>query len=116
MNVILKSVVLASVIFNLTGCASVVKRGVIAMKISNTEAHVGIGQEEVSVGDHVELYRNECTGKGTGRDGGEPTVFCQKISTGHGSVTKIYNQDYSVVKFPSGTKFSEGDMIEKYSH
>jgi len=41
---------------------------------------------------------------------------CKKVSTGHGDVIELYDADYSVVKFPKGTKFSEGDTIEKHRH
>jgi hypothetical protein len=100
----------------LSGCASGVKRGVVAMKISSTEAHVGVGRDELRVGDHVELYRNACTGTPGGKvaDGGSRS--CRKESAGHGEVTQILSDDYSVVQFPPGTKFSEGDMVEKHGH
>lgn len=99
----------------ISGCASGVKRGVVAMKISDTEAHVGMGESDLSVGDHVELYRNACTGGLGGRDGGS-NRSCRKEPMGHGEVSRILNPDYSVVQFPAGTKFSEGDMVEKHGH
>lgn len=100
----------------LSGCATGVKRGIVAMKISDTEAHVGIGASEVKVGDHVELYSNVCTGGGGKRsDGAEPRK-CTKEARGHGKVKEILSRDYSVVEFPSGTTFSEGDTIEQHAH
>lgn len=100
---------LLAVIFS--GCATGVKRGVVAMKVNSDEAHVGIGSREVSVGDHVELYRNICKAThATGPQG------CQKKSFGHGEVTELLNEDYAVVKFPAGTDFKEGDTIEKHAH
>lgn len=113
----LSKIVLVFVVIALSACASGVKRGVVAMKITDTDAHVGVGQDEVKVGDHVELYRNVCTGTNSGgRGDGGGTRSCKKESTGHGEVTQILNPDYSVVKFPKGTEFSEGDMIEKHAH
>jgi hypothetical protein len=109
-----KVIFLASFLVAVSGCATGVKRGVVAMKISDSQAHVGIGGSEVSVGDHVELYRNACTGTGPGRSG--DIRVCKKQSSGHGEITEILNQDYSVVQFPKGTSFTEGDMIEKHSH
>ncbi len=102
--------ILGSLIF--VGCASGVKRGVVAMKLNDKEAHVGVGSKEVSVGDHVELYRNICTGTG----GKVDNRTCSKKSFGHGEITNILNDDYAVVKFPDGTDFAEGDTIEKHSH
>jgi hypothetical protein len=60
-----------------TGCSSTTKRGSVVMKISDEEAHVSIGE---------------------------------------GEVTQVLGKDYSVVKFPSGTRFSEGDTLEKHAH
>lgn len=87
------------------------------MKVGENEAHVGMGKIDVSVGDHVELYRNVCTGSASsGREGGGGDRTCRKEPTGHGEVTQVLNEDYSVVKFPSGTKFAEGDTLEKHAH
>ncbi len=104
-------IVFGLVIFS--GCASSVQRGVVAMKISDREAHVGIGAKEIAVGEHIELYRNECdSSAGEKRAKGA----CRKVPGGHGTVTEILNDDYAVVQFPEGTKFSEGDTMEKHSH
>lgn len=94
-----------------TSCASKVHRGVVAMKIDENTAHVGLNKDEVTVGDHVELYRNECVG---GSKNSESR--CEKVSKGHGAVTQILNENYVTVKFDSGVSFQEGDFIEKHSH
>jgi hypothetical protein len=99
----------------LAGCASSVHRGVVAMKVADEEAHVGLGSDELAVGDHVELYHNECTSTAAG-ERGRSAKSCKKVSTGHGVVTEIINKDYSVVKFADGTKFSEGDTVERHIH
>lgn len=96
------------------GCASKVHRGVVAMKISDTEAHVGLGSKEISTGAHVELYKNECRAAGPA-DRGIPRE-CKKVPLGHGEVTSVLSEDYSVVKFPDGVKFTEGDTIEIHNH
>lgn len=98
----------------LVSCASGgVKRGSVAMKISDNQAHVGMGGKEVKVGDHLVLYRNECTG-GAGKDSADRE--CRKVEAGHGEVSKILSNDYSAVTFPDGTKFTEGDTLEKHAH
>lgn len=108
----------AAIIIALTGCASGgVKRGQVVMKTSGDEAHVGFGSTDVNVGDHVELYHNECTRETVGKNGGGGgTRSCTKVGTGHGEVTQIINGDYSLVKFAPGTKFTEGDTVEKHAH
>ena len=99
------------------GCATT-QRGVVAMKVSATEAHVGMGTSDVSVGDHVELYKNVCVTAAqegpTPRNGFRQN--CHKEQKGHGIVTSVINADYSVVKFDSGTEFKEGDTVEKHPH
>lgn len=97
----------------LLSCASgPLRKGHVVMKISPTEAHVAMGSNEVKVGDHIELYHNECSEVGEHTSKRE----CKKIDAGHGVVTAVLNADYSIVKFADGTKFSEGDTIEKHRH
>ena len=91
------------------------------MKVTETEAHVGLGADEVSEGDHVELFKNICTdaiaaGGGGRSAGGADRRSCRKELIGHGTVAKVLGADYSLVKFPDGTRFEEGDIIERHSH
>lgn len=95
----------------LGSCASTsIHRGVVAMKVSDSIAHVGLQQNEATVGDHVELYTNKCN-----RIKGEEQI-CKKISKGHGRITSIISSDYVSVEFDKGVVFQEGDFIEKHSH
>ncbi len=96
--------------FVAAGCASQLHRGVVAMKIDDTTAHVGLNQNEVSVGDHVQLYGNSCANAGRGQQ------KCKKVSKGHGQVTEKISDDYVAVQFDPGVTFKEGDYIEKHSH
>lgn len=101
-------------LFVLSGCASTkIYRGHVIMKTADAEAHVATGPNEMVVGDHVELYQNQCTPGGSKING--PRV-CRKISNGHGEVTSVISPDYVSVKFPPGTTFQEGDTIEKHAH
>ncbi|OYZ23546.1 MAG: hypothetical protein B7Y39_04360 [Bdellovibrio sp. 28-41-41] len=95
----------------LSSCASQLHRGVVAMKIDDSNAHVGLNSDEVSIGDHVELYGNQCKKMSRVTD-----QTCTKVSKGHGVVTQILNDNYSSIKFDSGVAFQEGDFIEKHSH
>ena len=95
-----------------SSCASQIHRGVVAMKIDEDTAHVGLGKGEVYLGDHVELYGNKCN-KVTKVQNDER---CVKVLKGHGTVTEIINENYVSVKFDSGVGFQEGDFIEKHSH
>ncbi len=102
--------------FLLGACASKVHRGVVAMKIDDNIAHVGIRSSEVSVGDHVELYGNKCPHYNLKLNPGAGEMKCEKISKGHGVIIEILSEDYSAVKFENGVAFKEGDYIEKHSH
>ncbi len=93
----------------LGACASQLHRGVVAMKVTENVAHVGLNKSEVSVGDHVELYGNRCTGT-------KDEKMCQKFAKGHGTVTQVISDDYAAVKFDAGVTFQEGDFIEKHTH
>ena len=105
------AVLLVSGAVALSSCASKVHRGVVAMKINETTAHVGLSKSEVSVGDHVELYANKCP-----RSKIDSAQICQKVLKGHGAVTEILNDDYVTVQFDNGVVFQEGEYIEKHSH
>lgn len=91
-----------------TGCATghPTMRGSVVMKIDPTTAHVCLGTGEVAVNDHVRLFRNVCK-PGSYR----PT--CTKETIAEGTVTQLLDEHYSVVAFPAGTTFEEGNTIEK---
>lgn len=85
------------------------------MKVSEDEAHVCLGRGEVEEGDKVALFRNDCSrGKSPGFGKGT-TAFrsCEKIKIGEGTVTKVLNEHYSVVKISPGVRFEEGTIVEK---
>ena len=100
--------------FMIVACASGVKRGSVAMKVSDSQAHVGLGVKDVKVGDHLVLYRNECSGGGGGK--GRVDRVCKKVEIGHAEVAQLIGNDYSVVNFADGVKFAEGDILEKHPH
>ena len=105
---------LAALALMLAGCAHGLMRGSVAMKVSDTEAHVCMDNTEAKVGDRVTLYKNNCPTKGGGaRSGLGAGGRCEKVELGQGSVTEILNQHYSVVKFDPGVPFEEGTFVEK---
>ena len=93
----------------LSGCAHGLMRGSVAMKTSESEAHVCLGQGEVKAGDRVELFKNVCVRGGSKGGGGS----CEKRTLGKGTVQEVLNSHYSVVKFDSGVQFEEGTFVEK---
>jgi hypothetical protein len=104
---------IASVLFTAltltAGCAGnhSAMRGSVVMKMSDQQAHVCLGEGEVAVGDHVRLYNNQCSSNGSKR------VTCDKVYVAEGTVTEVLNSHYSVVSFPAGTQFAEGETVEK---
>lgn len=93
-----------------TGCATghAGMRGSVVMKINPTKAHVCLGRGEVAVNDRVRLYKNNCKTTSDGR-----RTICSKETIGDGTVTELLDDHYSVVTFPAGTPFDEGNTIEK---
>ena len=89
----------------LAGCGHTMMRGTVVMKTSGTEAHVCLGADEVRVGDRVHLMRKDCS------KASKP-VQCGQVAVTDGEVERILNDHYSVVRFPAGTAFAEGDRIE----
>jgi hypothetical protein len=81
-------------------------RGSIVMKIDPTTAHVCLGKGEVAVNDPVRLYKNVCTPSGK-------RSSCQKEALADGKVIELLDEHYSVVMFPPGTTFEEGNTVEK---
>ena len=96
------------------GCASghANMRGSIVMKIDPTKAHVCLGVGEVAVNDRVRLYRNVCTPIAAGSGRAHPST-CTKETVAEGTVTELLDEHYSVVTFPAGIVFQEGDTVEK---
>ena len=92
------------------GCAHSTMRGSVAMKVSDNEAHVCLGDNEVKIGDKVTLYKSECSGSNAKFSGGR---VCQKVNIGAGQVTQVLNEHYSVIKVEPDVKFQEGTIVEK---
>ncbi len=93
-----------------TGCATghAGMRGSVVMKIDPTKAHVCLGRGEVALNDRVRLYKNACKQSSDGR-----RMACTKEVIADGTVTELLDEHYSVVTFPAGTIFDEGNTIEK---
>ena len=96
-----------------SGCAHSLMRGTVAMKISDDEAHVCLGQGEVKTGDRVNIFKNVCTSKGGGNLINETAGTCEIKQLGMGTVKDILNDHYSVVKFDPGVLFEEGTLVER---
>lgn len=101
--------------FIISSCAThSTMRGSVAMKVSENEGHVCLGNGEVKEGDKVTAFYNDCSNvSGGGSEKGAGAALCEKTEIGKGVVTKILNKHYSVVKFDEGMKFSEGTFVEK---
>jgi len=100
--------------FGFVGCAShSMMRGSVAMKASDREAHVCLGDDEVKVGDHVSAYRNECKSSDALTDRGTGKVRCKLEKLGGGKVVSILNSHYSTVEFDQGVNFNEGTVVQK---
>jgi hypothetical protein len=104
----------AAVLATATGCAHGVMRGSVVMKASDDEAHVCLGDKEVTAGDRVALFKNICTAGRTGGLGGRgPSGPCEKVKLGNGTVEHTLNEHYSLVKVDKGVTFEVGAIVEK---
>lgn len=88
-----------------------IMRGSVAMKVSDREAHVCLGDDEVKVGDKVIAYYSDCQNAKAGDQRG--STSCVKTKLGGGKVTRVLNDHYSVVEFDEGIEFNEGTFVEK---
>lgn len=100
-----------------SGCAAHSgMRGSVVMKVNDTQAHVCMGVGEVKEGQEVALFQSVCKK--------DPLVWgnkmaavvgsCEKKRVGAGTVEKVLNEHYSVVRFASGVSFQEGDIVETH--
>lgn len=102
----MKSILVVMGFVAAAGCSHALMRGSIVMKTSETEAHVCLGRGEVSVGDSVHLLHNDCSAAS------KPTQ-CRRVPIADGKVVQLFDDHYSLVRFPAGTEFAQGDTIER---
>ena len=107
---ILTLAIVSSMLLLTTGCASGVKRGAVAMKVSDTVAHVSLGSDEVKIGDTVTLFRSDCRHIASSKK--SKRSECTKRKVGKGIVKETINKDYSVVEADAGVSLAEGDVVE----
>jgi hypothetical protein len=108
----IKKLVTLTLVVAFTGCAHGTMRGSVAMKASDDEAHVCLGNNEVKAGDRVTLFKNVCKGvRGGGKDG--VSGSCEKVLLGSGTVERALSEHYSLVKVDQGVPFEEGTIVEK---
>lgn len=93
----------------ISACGPAVHRGLVVMKIDEEIAHVCVDKNEVQPGDKVVLFRNICSELAP-KD--PRRTSCEKKKLGTGTITELLNKHYAVAKFPSGTGFREGDVVE----
>ncbi len=94
----------------ITGCAHSAMKGSVAMKVSESEAHVCLDQAKV--GDRLTLFKNNCPVRGTTMGSSDNSGMCEKVRVGQGTVTQILNQHYSVLKADAGVAIEEGNFVE----
>lgn len=92
-----------AVALTVSACAPAHSKGVVAMKISDTEAHVCVGKDEVRSGSEIEVLRNVCRR--------QKPYSCTLKSIGTGRISELLNHHYSVATFPAEVPFQEGDLV-----
>lgn len=102
------SCVFLGIIFS--GCAASHSRGVVAMRISDNQAHVCLGKQEAKPGDRVNIVRNECTRSAYGGKSGAREV-CKQANINSGVISENLNEHYAVVQLDQAGAFREGDLV-----
>lgn len=87
------------------GCSPVSRAGLVVMRIDDTEAHVGLGRNDVEQGDRLRLLRSVCNG--------QKNPVCHKEVIGSGVVARVLNDSYSVARFVVKGGLREGDFVER---
>ena len=76
-----------------------------------TEAKVDIGSKDVNVGDKLDVFKRVCTRRTRlGTPGSTP--HCQEVRVGEAQVTKLLDENHSIVK-PEGELKLEKSMSIK---
>ncbi len=106
----MKTILVSAMSIILFSCAMAPRRGVIAKKMSNNEAHVTLGREEVATGDRVTLFKSVCEMIG-GRKG--EAYYCYKTKVGTGRISELLGASFSTVILDGSATFDEGTFVEK---
>jgi hypothetical protein len=107
MSLVIRSFVVVA-LAAVAGCATghEAMRGSVVMKVSDTEAHVCLFDQQAPVGSQVQLYRHTCVTKYGKR------YECDKQKVAVGTVTEQIGDHYALVTFPAGTNYDEGFTVE----
>lgn len=109
----MKKLIAITALAALAGCAHSTMRGSVAMKATDTEGHVCLGDNEVKSGDRVALFRNDCAGTKASRRNEGGNQGCTKKKLGEGTIERVLNSHYSVMQTDPGVAFEEGTIVEK---
>jgi hypothetical protein len=99
------------------GCATGHKamNGSVIMKVSETQAHVCLLDQEATVGAQVQLYRHDCKGQydKPGTPYNRTAYECKKEAVAIGTIAQKMGGHYALVTFPQGTQYEEGYTVEQ---
>ena len=102
------------IIILLSSCAHRFRRGTVAMKTGDETAHICLGHNDVAVGDKINFLKNDCEGSGIGGGHDSGAVKeCEMKEIGTGTVSRLLNSHYSVVKTDGSFKLTEGTLVQR---
>lgn len=104
----MKNTFIIALSFALSGCAHSVMRGTVAMKVDEHRGHVCLGENEVKVGDPLEVSWSDCSYGFSGSD-----RYCVKKKLGSAKVTRVMNSHYSEIETDKDVALEEGFIVEK---
>ena len=96
------------------GCAHAPSRGSVAMRSSEDEVHVSLGDSEVRAGDQLSFYRNACypPQKKT-HNWYHEVEDCSRFKIGDGQVVRTLDHNFSVARVSPGMSFDSETVVEK---
>lgn len=106
-------VILLTAAMALSDCAHS-QKGTVTMKVSDEEAHVGLGANDVHPGDRIEIYGPCLSPKQRWANPDSVELGgCNRAKLGEATIARVLNKDYSIVKVDPGVHFDEGALIRK---
>lgn len=102
---------LAATFMLVTACTHMPPKGIVAMKVTDNIAHVAM--KDVTPGEMVSLQTEICPPQigGPSEGGAEGAVVCRTKEVAQGVVSRIINNEYVEVEFPSDVILTEGQSV-----
>lgn len=105
--------VLGFAVLGLSACATT--QNTVEHRLSDQEALVTVGSDNLNPGDRVKISGEQCKDRpfGGGRNGGGSSRQCSKKELGTGEVLRLLPDGEAIVRVPQGIALRTGLLVEK---